>query len=496
MSVRRGSTPLPDATWTAYAPVAGSGTVVGGASRYIQYRADLATTNAAVTPLLREVAIACTPCTASAPSAITNLAVARSSTPGSDGRRKLRVTFTAPVGASAVQVWRAPFGGYPRYDDAGGSTAPTPAYPPPAPWTLTGATASGQDDDPPTRDAWSYVAFAINACGVVSTVSNRPAEALNYVLGDVSDGLVICSGDNLVSLPDLSLLGGHYGAAVTGSDAWACADVGPTTTGGVLGRPLTDGELNFEDLIVYAIDWDISPSGSPNLARARPAPADRDEVVLEAPARVEAGEHFNVTLHMRGTGRVHGVSALLRWNAATVAPGAVAAGALTEDLSGVAWSHAPGQVDVVVFGGAENGIAGEGTIATVSFKALASGAPGIALASLVARDGANAAVALAERAAGPAIPTATAFDAVAPNPAPGRTTLAFSLSEEGPVDLTIYSVDGRRVTSLVHETRGAGAYRIAWEGTHADGTRVAPGLYFVRLTTAHARFTRSVILVR
>lgn len=53
------STNSEDGTWTAFTEVANNGAVVGGASRFIQYRADLATTNTAVTPTLQSVGINC-----------------------------------------------------------------------------------------------------------------------------------------------------------------------------------------------------------------------------------------------------------------------------------------------------------------------------------------------------------------------------------------------------------------------------------------------------
>ncbi|HEY6506170.1 MAG TPA: N,N-dimethylformamidase beta subunit family domain-containing protein, partial [Chitinophagaceae bacterium] len=66
ISVRTGNTPVPDGTWSAFTPIATSGTTVGGNSQYIQYKADLATTNTGITPTLKDVLIEC-----SAPPAIT-----------------------------------------------------------------------------------------------------------------------------------------------------------------------------------------------------------------------------------------------------------------------------------------------------------------------------------------------------------------------------------------------------------------------------------------
>ncbi|WP_225307262.1 N,N-dimethylformamidase beta subunit family domain-containing protein [Adhaeribacter soli] len=56
---RQGNTATPDGTWTAFTAIPASGTNVGGTSRYIQYRADLTTTNTSVTPELQKVNIGC-----------------------------------------------------------------------------------------------------------------------------------------------------------------------------------------------------------------------------------------------------------------------------------------------------------------------------------------------------------------------------------------------------------------------------------------------------
>src|SRR4030095_6750127 len=58
VEVRKGNTPTPDASWTNFVAVANGGNA-GGNSQYIQYRANLATTNTAVTPLLQNINIEC-----------------------------------------------------------------------------------------------------------------------------------------------------------------------------------------------------------------------------------------------------------------------------------------------------------------------------------------------------------------------------------------------------------------------------------------------------
>jgi hypothetical protein len=58
LHVRTGDVAGPDATWSAWAPVAAAGDPVGTTGRFLQYRADLATADPGWTPVLRRVAVA------------------------------------------------------------------------------------------------------------------------------------------------------------------------------------------------------------------------------------------------------------------------------------------------------------------------------------------------------------------------------------------------------------------------------------------------------
>src|SRR5262249_38240321 len=96
--------------------------------------------------------------------AVTGLAAAQVKTGNDgDGTTKITIPYTTPAGAASVEVWRKGFGSYPTYDDGGGSVPSLPGSYPPAGWTLTSVTASGQTDEPATRDFWYYVAYAKDA---------------------------------------------------------------------------------------------------------------------------------------------------------------------------------------------------------------------------------------------------------------------------------------------------------------------------------------------
>jgi uncharacterized membrane protein len=59
LALRSGDTPTPDASWTAFAPLAAPGSAAGQVGRYAQYRVQLATPDAGQTPELRDVQLAC-----------------------------------------------------------------------------------------------------------------------------------------------------------------------------------------------------------------------------------------------------------------------------------------------------------------------------------------------------------------------------------------------------------------------------------------------------
>jgi len=66
--VRGGESPVPDGTWSPFVEIPASGSVAGIIARYVQYRADLSSTNTLFTPVLRDISISCTDAGISAPS--------------------------------------------------------------------------------------------------------------------------------------------------------------------------------------------------------------------------------------------------------------------------------------------------------------------------------------------------------------------------------------------------------------------------------------------
>ena len=78
-----------------------------------------------------------------------------------------------------------------------------------------------------------------------------------------------------------------------------------------------------------------------------------------------------------------------------------------------------------------------------------------------------------------------------PNPFNPETTIRYSLAKPGDVKLTVYSLEGREVQTLVDGFRGAGVHSVQF-----NGHTLASGVYLYKLETNQFRALRKMILVR
>jgi hypothetical protein len=96
-----------------------------------------------------------------------------------------------------------------------------------------------------------------------------------------------------------------------------------------------------------------------------------------------------------------------------------------------------------------------------------------------------------------AAPAGLSLAVPAPNPFRAATTLAFDLPAAGRATLEIFDVTGRRVAVLLRGERvAAGRHTVTWSGEDDRGARVAPGVYFAKLTAGDGERTRKLVRIR
>jgi hypothetical protein len=83
-----------------------------------------------------------------------------------------------------------------------------------------------------------------------------------------------------------------------------------------------------------------------------------------------------------------------------------------------------------------------------------------------------------------------------PNPFNPATTISFTLVTAEKVRLSVFTPEGRLVTTLVDESRPAGINDATWDGTDASGNRVSSGLYFYRLEAGKTVLSRKMLLMK
>ncbi len=394
---------------------------------------------------------------ATAPDAVTSLSASQVKTGnGTNGTTKIHLAWTGPTDpdAATITLYRKGFGDYPEYDDLSGAVPSTPADLTAAAgdgWGIAAtlpATATSYDDEPTARDFWYYVAFVDDGCNV-SPVSNQTDGTLDYHLGDVSDGMTAGVGDNSVATPDISALGDGYGTSDGDTGYENYLDVGPTTDYSVDALPTTDNEIQFEDLMMFAINYGQVSKGTP-----APKPAALNEIALKTVPFGQDG--VSVEIHMAGDGTLQGVHVPLQWNKSVLKPVAMHEGSLMgkQGRTTMVLSAQPGEVDAAVFGKGV-GISGDDLLAVIDFQRIAKGEPGIAPGEIVARDELNHEQSingsLVSGTTTTALPSRTVLHANYPNPFNPKTTLSFTLAKAGHVVLRIYTIGGRSVATLASE---------------------------------------------
>lgn len=437
----------------------------------------------------------------------------------SPGLKKVHLSWTNPGSdfdhvVVVRKAWDAgsPYG-YPEYVQpaVGYPTGPGDGV---AIYTGTGTSY----DDPFTlddRSIYFYRAFAYDCAdnynggtapgGAIPPAFAQGDRATNYWLGDASK-----SGgggyDGYVDYFDIVALSAGYWLYSPASPPIAPhneCDVGPTDDHGRLGLPLPDDYIDFEDLMIFAMNYSVvNPSGYPTLPGV--AVGGPLALRLEADGTAAVGEEMVVHLVLDGNRQeVKGVSVVLGYEPGCLQlVGTTAASAFTDAGERVFFTSKetePGTLwmDLAVLG-TDRAINGSGQLAELTFKVRAESQSPLRFAQVSLRGIDNKSVSAESKdltldvKAG--LPEVTCLIGAQPNPLNPGTAIRYDLKGAGMVELLVYDARGRLVRTLVDEEQPAGRYSQVWNGLDAQGRDVPCGVYFVKMQVAG--YTSTVKLVK
>ncbi len=83
-----------------------------------------------------------------------------------------------------------------------------------------------------------------------------------------------------------------------------------------------------------------------------------------------------------------------------------------------------------------------------------------------------------------------------PNPFNPTTKIDFSIRKTADVELSVYSIQGQLVKTLVKKQLNPGTYTAAWNGQNALGQRVASGVYIYALRANDRFISRKMVLLK
>lgn len=415
---------------------------------------------------------------------------------------------------AGVQLYRKGFGNYPEYDDP-----PDPGGVPA--WPASPAEALGQGwelvydgageaytDQPVARDYYYYAAFAYDAALNFAASSAQAQDAsLSYWLGDFVTGQY-----HVVDIYDVLILSLAYNTSAGHPAYDPICDIGPTVGYGRKGRPTTDNQIEFDDLIVLANNYENAALWAPASEEAG-SPGDGEPGTMAARLLLcpHPGGQVEARVYLLGNpGTMVGASIKLEHADDWLFLSATA-GELWQSAGEHFFYGSPGHdghvwMDAAVWNGT---VAQDGLHAVARFQAPDPPAiydpvcleAGIRIVSVRARDRQNRELA-GHSAPMDVDPSEPHDPSTPPNPhgdpeesgslahscslaAPTvfihGADIQYVLAQGADMTLAVHDLNGRFLRMLFSGPREAGQYQVRWDGHSQTGHRAPPGIYFIRL---------------
>jgi hypothetical protein len=96
----------------------------------------------------------------------------------------------------------------------------------------------------------------------------------------------------------------------------------------------------------------------------------------------------------------------------------------------------------------------------------------------------------------PSMPKEFALGQNYPNPFNPVTRFTVEVPRNAVVEVAVYDILGRKVTTLMNGEQEAGYHTIEWNSTNSNGQAVASGMYFIRMASDDFNAVRKVLLMK
>jgi len=397
----------------------------------------------------------------------------------------LEFNWTVPGNdANAVQVWIKGFGGYPYYTGKVPEFPATPALAADSDWQNVSQLIDAAGKFTPTnRDFYYSALFVADPVGHVSTAVID--STLSYWLGDVNP-----TPDGAVNAADVTIFTDAFQSTPGKPDWNPRCDVAPTLDHGRMSRPVPDAKIDFEDLMIFTLNFEktridsalVNPSTNPVAVRlTRHIDANRcvAQILLENNAAVVTGlcipMRFGANLTFMGSRKGDLVSGSDFFD-------------VRQQENGVL-IHCAALNQTGIF-------AGDGVLAEIEFSINGADTE-IRFGDAQARNAANAAIEVSYQYTDVAlpvengIPTEYQLRQNFPNPFNPFTTIRYDLKEQGAVKISLFNANGQFIQTLFAGEQPAGYFSLPFQAAHLPS-----GVYFYKIEVNGFSDLKKMLLVK
>ncbi|MEO8167680.1 MAG: FlgD immunoglobulin-like domain containing protein, partial [bacterium] len=431
------------------------------------------------------------------------------------GHKKVTLQWSDPTGNDAH--YKGAIIRFNRWNDYPTFGVASPPYPAtPTSGTQAFSAAAGTNAvhtfTTPDRDVYYYTAFAVDWAGNASPADAASQDrSTNYYLGDLGSGTgtqIPGDGyDGRVNFDDLIWFSNQYlNGGIWPYPASHEADFAPTianktyAAGSSLAIPAPDGNVDFEDLIVFSFNY---LTVVPKIARPPDAQIASQLALTLVQSNIttssNAGE-VQVRVHLANNGsKVKGCSATIRFNPSRVRYLGVSNGdvfgAQGQGLYFIKPQEGKLQVDAAVLG-TDRTIDFSGDVAVLRFSVWQGGEESIVLDQALIRDGNNGNLQVALNQASEKLPSAFRLHQNYPNPFNPSTTIKYEIPIAADVSIEVVNILGEVVATLSAGRQETGYHKVVWDGVDRRGTNAATGVYLLRMKAGNFTAVQKMLLIR
>jgi hypothetical protein len=336
--------------------------------------------------------------------------------------------------------------------------------------------------------------------GVWSTTPNIEVTANNYIKGDVSDPAGTAKGepDGCLSFdPEFVWLAVAYLTSTGDAYFDPYLDFAPTSNGQPDGYSLPDGNVNFEDLVMFALNYRdhrcATKAGEQPRNVVRPgAVASQINVTAEFPSYARAGAEIEVPFRIDNTSGIVGYRMIFEYDRSSMELVSIRPGEAYEsiDQSFFYQNEKSNDLDVSSVILDQKDLEGE-EFMVATFRMTMTGAISIEEKDLDIRDGQNYSPQVFFNAASVnVLPTEFALSQNYPNPFNPTTDIELALPAASRYELVIYNVIGQEVDRFEGYSDG-GFVTITW-----DASGYSSGVYLYRVVAGEFSQTKKMVLLK